>query len=406
MKKHLLAFNARKLMTGSALALITAGVIYSCNKQADKISRRNPADEAQGLQKAKDAAEAYYKANGHIYTVPVNQKIEASWLSSRGEKVTHSNTSGLVSECDYSNTPTVTLTGYTITAKCYNASGVTGPYASTEYQLSWTYKISSVISLVSSKNGTQDPQFVKIYNAAGTTLVTTYSNTTNPPNAPVKITDAGADGSNPGYEFFNVTFTSPWITNAAYFNPANYLIKVSGTVFSDCSDGEMIGLNLAPYAATEVNPVSSPTVRVDANAVVPFPNNGTTTNTYISLTAQDAVSNPCDGGFVFPTVYEIEFSFDGVTWSADNGIYPGTTTKYLTKSTAPTVKTANCLPWETMKLWLPTATYTSIYFRWRNIVFNSGISNTAAPAPGTNCTAGPWAPVNTTFVNSNFGYQN
>jgi len=377
----------RLLSTVGLSALVLSGILltlHSCNK--------NPQSTSQQQGKDDDLLKADIAKKGHSFTVPVNQKIEAVYVDAAGERISaetlrqrsagaHSRTASIISACDYSNTPVSNLNTYGISVNCAQNFTITWDYTvSTNNNL---VPVNSTVPTAISKGS------VRVTNSSGSTI---YSET----NSTATIVDLGADVNNPGYENYDVTFTSNPI-DISNFSSSNS-IRLGGLVVTDCPDVEPISISLQGFALNGSNSaVTNPCYRVDA--IYPA-----------QVTAPFRIWGEDPAGFCIPYVYpsmqEVQYSIDGgTTWVGETATptlrywaTPGQNTPFDNYINAHLgyVDPVGALE---LQIDLPHGNTYNILLRNRNIVFNGTLASYGNkwPVPvfgtGGNCCAGPWSTV-------------
>jgi len=376
------------------MAILLPGLLFlvhSCKKSENGAS---PA-EATELANAKAALKEKIRKEGWSVTIPVNQKIGASYVDRNGKEVpkeelmrrSHGSSAGsIISSCDYSNSPTVLLNSYTLYFNC-----------TTGYQVSWNYTVSTNNNIVATSpyNSSQVSKGkFYIYNSSNTLI---YSNTAVTPAA---VSDIGADPMNGGYELFSVTFSTGWLPLSDF--DGAYTTKLGALLVTDCSDIEAFPIALQNYSATAYQyPSTQPCSRIDPiyfNSYSP-----------IRIWGEDPIGTCTGTGYVYPDLQEINFSIDGGAW-----IGGSTASTYLSYYLPPPSWTpypnfnsahlGYVDPYGVMILQL-TGLFGphNIAVRERNIVYyNPASSYTGGvwpvPNPGTNCCAGSWSSTTTYSV--------
>ena len=290
---------------------IAAGLsllFHACNKH-DGLAKTAtlPSEPADVIAKTKASIAAQIKKSGISMTVPVNERLEAHWADSSGHTFTQAQVNQMVSNvhghtifdafqsvCDYSNTPSVTLISYTVANDCING-----------YKVSWTFQVSSNNNIVSANGTTTSKGYLRVYN--GTTLV--YSTNVTP----ATVSDQGADPSTLGYELFNVSFTSGYISNSDPYITVtgSSNVKLGGFFVTDCSDLEPITLGIQAYSATNFTwPSGQPCTRIDPIWI----NSGS--GLTLTVFGEDPTGTCTGTGYVYPSWQEVQYSEDGgTTWS-------------------------------------------------------------------------------------------
>jgi hypothetical protein len=203
----------------------------------------------------------------------------------------------ITSACDYSNTPTVTLLSYTIANNCISG-----------YTVSWTFQVSSNNNIVSANGTTTSKGYLRVYSGTSPTTLLYSANVT-----PATVTDQGADPLNPGYELFNVSFTSGYVSNSdPYITPTGSSnIKLGGFFVTNCSDLEPITAGIQAYSATNFTyPSGQPCTRIDPIWI----NSGT--GTTLTVFGEDPTGTCSGTGYVYPSWQEVQYSDNGgSTWN-------------------------------------------------------------------------------------------
>ena len=303
-----------KKMTTLWLALLTATaglclLFYACKKHGETTTSL-PTEPADVIAKTKASIAAQISKNGIPITVPVNEKLVSQWADSSGHTFTQAQLEQLVakshgghfvdaitSACDYSNVPTVTLLSYTIANDCING-----------YKVSWTFQVSSNNNIVSANGTTTSKGYLRVYSGTSPTTLLYSANVT-----PATVADMGADPSNSGYELFNVSFTSGYVSNSdPYITPTGSSnVKLGGFFVTNCSDLEPITAGIQAYSATNFTyPSGQPCTRIDPIWI----NSGT--GLTLTVFGEDPTGKCTGTGYVFPSWQEVQCSEDGgTTWS-------------------------------------------------------------------------------------------
>lgn len=378
----------RLFYTGGLSALLLTGIIlflHSCNKNPQTNARQ---EEENALIKAAIAK------NGHPYTVPVNQKIEAFYADGTGQRIAtellrqrssgaNSRAASIISACDFSNAPVANLNTYAISVNCAQ-----------DFQITWNYTVSTNNNLVltsPANPAATSKGSVRVTNSSGSTI---YSQT----NSAASLVDIGPDNNNPGYELYSVTFTSYPIDISNF--SGNNTIRLGGTVVSDCPYVEPIALALQPFALNGANgAATNPCFRVDPTYL------GTVTAP-LRIYGEDPLFS-CSP-YVYPSMQQVQYSTDGGnTWIGETTT---STLKYWASPPASwTTPVKNFInahlgyvdPTGSLLLQidLPAGTY-NVQLRNRNIVYNGTLASYGNiwPLPvlsgaNANCCVGPWSTV-------------
>jgi hypothetical protein len=380
--------NKRILTSVSLSILLLAGTIFflhSCKKQDNPTKQDKDARNAQLSAIADKIAKS-----GHSFTIPVNLKLDAYYADSLMHRIPKeilmkrsASTKGvnsISSACDFSNTPIVTISSYTITTNCEQGFSIT-----------WNYTISTNNNIVLTN------PFIPTATSKGLLRIVNSSNTQIYSENPALATlqDAGADGSNPGYELYSLSVTSSSITMSDFASGNS--IKLGANLVTDCSDVEPISIAIATYSLNGAGgAATNPCDRIDEVWPSAF-------SAPVTVYGEDPIGT-CQSGFVYPHVQEIQYSTDGgTTWIGESAgstlsyIFPPTGTMYdnFVSAGLGYVDPYGVLE---LKITLPAGHTYNLLLRHRNIMYNNTLASYGGTWPlpvftgtGTNVCTGAWS---------------
>jgi hypothetical protein len=403
-------FRAVKVLPFLTFSIILILLVQGCGKQDQSTGSGQTADILAQQEAIKTKIQREVQQNGWKVTVPVHQKMDFFYGDSLGNRVTLPNTShrsvaplgtkglSIVSTCDGDPNGYANLNTFSLITDC-----------SSGYKISFSTTISSddnilAVSLYNSARTSHGS--IRIYNSSNTLV---YSNLAVPmdpgTNPPV---DLGADPSNPGYELFNVTFTTTGYISDAILDPspaAGYTMKFGAFYQSDCSDLESSNGGLWPQAVTTTQlPDLSTLNRVDPI----WPNPGTDGIHQVTVYGMMAGVTCAMTTLTPPDLQEVEYSINGGTsWV---GEVATTSMSYIgafeiapfatlvAGADAGTEFYGYIDPFGSLELGISGLSGGSVLLRYRDIVFNTEPGSGKSfpipqPEPGTgnNCTPGPWS---------------
>jgi hypothetical protein len=386
----------RLLTTLSSLLLllsVTVLLLHSCKKQDQPPTQQDLDQRAN--EKALISARIAQK--GLTFFVPVNQKLESYYVDSALNRIPKElllkrssgtkGTASITSACDFSNTPTVTISSYAITTNCESGFSIT-----------WNYTVSTNNNIVPTNptiSTAKSKGLLRIVNSSNTQIYTE-----NP--ALASLQDAGADPNNPGYELFNVSITSSNISISDFASGNS--IKLGANLVTDCPDVEAVSIAIATYSLNgSGGAAANPCDRLDAIQIPSI------TSTPFRIYGEDPVGT-CVSGFIYPDLQEIQYSLNGgTTWSSDTTnlvwsywLPPTNNTVLATlvnNGHSPFVDPTGSLE---LQLNLTQGQTYNVSIRYRNIMYNGTLASygNVWPYPilsgaNQNCCLGPWSTVST-----------
>lgn len=348
-----------KILTAALLTAFLTFTINSC-KKSDKIQNQN-----KRVDIPKSIIDKL-KSSENFITLPVNKKAKGFVVDANGNVIVSKlqKYSRTLTNQEYCDDPSSAepddVDLVSIESRFICGSG---------YLLTINWKISTVFTFVNT-NPNNSSQLSKgrlrLKNGSGTTIYQNLSIT------PIAITSLGTDPNNSEKTIYNVSFTTPYLSQSL-INQTAYLDN-SYFIYSDCSDTYAVSTGYISSYSFDVSDISDPCQRIDNAQITPDNSVNPPYEGYVA--GSDVLANCSGTGYVHNDGSYIEYTPHGTSnWTALPLREPG----YGTLRTSGKVYYWEIMYIEANDLSSGSGTYD---FRYRNFMDGSGCS-------------GPWSAIET-----------